>query len=162
MIDDAIRTQAADVLAAARDKGVMLATAESCTGGLVSAALTEIAGSSDVLDRGYVTYSNRSKTELLGVPADLIKTFGAVSEQVARAMAEGALERSGIQLALSITGVAGPGMSERKPAGLVWFGVAARGRDTQTFERRFPGTERKDIRLAALQEALTLLRASIG
>src|SRR5580698_10606896 len=114
----------------------MLATAESCTGGLIAGALTEIAGSSDVVERGFVTYSNAAKTELLGVPAALIDTEGAVSEPVARRMAEGALAHSAADLAVSVTGIAGPGGgTDKKPVGLVWFGLARRGTATRTLHQ---------------------------
>lgn len=119
--------QVGEVLQALRARGLRLATAESCTGGLISAAFTAVAGSSDVFDRGFVTYSNAAKTELLGVPAGLIEAHGAVSEPVARAMAAGALARSASHLALSVTGVAGPGGgTATKPVGLVWMALAWR------------------------------------
>ena len=126
-----LRERATELLAVLRARGVMVATAESCTGGLIAGALTEIAGSSDVVDRGFVTYSNAAKTEMLGVPAALIAAEGAVSEAVARAMAEGALARSRAGVTVSVTGVAGPGGgSADKPVGTVWFGCARRwGRD---------------------------------
>ncbi|MFW6300885.1 MAG: CinA family protein, partial [Oceanicaulis sp.] len=126
---NALQVLASDVLERAKTRGVMVATAESCTGGLVAAHLTEIAGSSSVVDRGFVTYSNTAKSELLGVPAGLIEAEGAVSRAVARAMAEGALGRSRAGLAVSVTGVAGPGGgTEAKPVGLVWFAIAGTGR----------------------------------
>src|ERR1700712_590106 len=109
MIDDALLTEAEALLAACRAGGVRLATAESCTGGLIAATLTAIAGSSDVVDRGFVTYSNEAKTDLVGVPAPLITAHGAVSEPVAAAMAEGALARSRATYTISVTGIAGPG-----------------------------------------------------
>ncbi|WP_439814480.1 CinA family protein [Zavarzinia sp. CC-PAN008] len=118
---------ATDLLAAMRARGLRIATVESCTGGLIAACLTEIPGSSDVVDRGFVTYSNEAKSELVGVPADLIAAVGAVSEDVARAMAEGALARSRADLAVSCTGVAGPGGgSAAKPVGLVHIACASR------------------------------------
>ena len=120
MFDDALIREAASLLDACRARALKLATAESCTGGLIAALLTEIPGSSDVVERGFVTYSNAAKTEQLGVPADLIATHGAVSEPVARAMAEGALSHSHADLAVSVTGVAGPGGgTATKPVGLV-------------------------------------------
>ena len=126
MISAALLDEAAALLAACRARGWMLATAESCTGGLIAAALTAIAGSSDVVDRGFVTYSNEAKMELLGVPGPLIAAHGAVSEPVARAMAEGALARSRATITIAVTGVAGPGGGTvAKPVGLVWFGLAA-------------------------------------
>jgi nicotinamide-nucleotide amidase len=147
------------VLAALRARGWMLATAESCTGGLIAAALTSVAGSSDVVDRGFVTYSNSAKTEMLGVPAELIARHGAVSEQVARAMAEGALVQSSAQIAVSVTGVAGPGGgSPDKPVGLVWFGCAAGGAVTSV-SHLFPGG-RDAVRAAAVATAFDLLCAA--
>ena len=118
---------AAEVLQAARYWGVTIATAESCTGGMISAALTDVAGSSDVFDRGFVTYSNAAKQDMLGVTADSLSSHGAVSEAVAREMAEGALTHSLADLAVSVTGIAGPGGSEFKPEGRVCFGLARRG-----------------------------------
>ncbi|MDZ4135073.1 MAG: nicotinamide-nucleotide amidohydrolase family protein, partial [Paracoccaceae bacterium] len=115
---------AAALLAAARARGARIATAESCTGGMISAALTDIAGSSDVFDRGFVTYSNAAKTDMLGVRGQTLAEYGAVSEAVAREMAEGALARSLAMLAVSVTGIAGPGGSEFKPEGRVCFGLA--------------------------------------
>ena len=145
------------VLAACRSVGLMVATAESCTGGMVAAALTAIAGSSDVMERGFVTYSNAAKTELLGVPPGLIAAEGAVSEAVARAMAEGALRHSAADLAVAVTGIAGPGGgSAAKPVGLVWFGRARRGAATVTRHVVFPG-DRAAVRAAATREALRLL-----
>jgi nicotinamide-nucleotide amidase len=140
-----------------REKGWKLATAESCTGGLVAGAITDVAGSSDVFDRGFVTYSNAAKTEMLGVPADLITQYGAVSEAVARAMAEGALKRSMANVAVAITGVAGPGGgSEEKPIGLVHFACATRGKTTH-LEMRFGDVGRAIIRQAAVRQALQLV-----
>ena len=153
---------AADLLAACRAKGLKLATAKSCTGGLIAAILTEVAGSSDVFERGFVTYSNDAKTELIGVPADLIRTHGAVSEEVARAMAEGVLLHARVEIAVSVTGVAGPGGgSAAKPVGLVHFGAARRGRPSLHRERRFGDLERRAIRLASVAEAFGLVRALI-
>lgn len=151
------RDLAISVLDAARAQDVMVATAESCTGGMVAAALTDIPGSSAVVERGFVTYTNAAKTEMLGVPAPLIDTHGAVSEEVARAMAEGALARSHAALAVSITGIAGPGGSEFKPEGRVCFGVARRGRDTRTETIEFGARGRDAVRAAARDHALTLL-----
>jgi nicotinamide-nucleotide amidase len=147
---------AEDVLDACRRRKWKLATAESCTGGMVAAALTDIAGSSDVVERGFVTYSNEAKIELLGVPEALLLAHGAVSEEVARAMAEGALARAPVALAVSITGVAGPGgATPTKPVGLVWFGVAGRGA-AHTERHVFPG-DRTAVREAARRRALELL-----
>ena len=145
-------------LAALRARGWMVATAESCTGGLIAAALTEIAGSSDVMDRGFVTYSNEAKIDMLGVPSEMIAAHGAVSEAVARAMAEGARARSRAQITLSVTGIAGPGGgSADKPVGLVWFGCARPGGFTQTVSRIFGG-DRQAIRAATVGMALEILR----
>ncbi|MGX6647742.1 CinA family protein [Maricaulaceae bacterium MS644] len=160
---DASSDLAAQVLDLAREQDVKLAMAESCTGGLVSAALTGIPGSSSVVDRGFVTYSNEAKCELLGVPMILIETHGAVSEDVARAMAEGALARSHAQLAVSITGVAGPGGgTNAKPVGLVWFSLAGAGRKTQTLERRFGDVGRSTVRDLSVETALSLFRDALG
>jgi nicotinamide-nucleotide amidase len=146
------------VLAACRARGWRAATAESCTGGLVVAALTAIAGSSDVVDRGFVTYSNQAKMELLGVPAATLDTHGAVSAETALAMAQGAVERAGVDLAVSITGIAGPGGGGvEKPVGLVHFGVATRG-GGRSEHRIFPG-DRTEIRECATVFALGLLLA---
>ena len=146
------------VLAAARARGWRLATAESCTGGLIAAALTEIAGSSDVVDRGVVTYSNAAKTELLDVPASLIEAHGAVSEPVARAMAEGAITHSRADLAVAVTGIAGPGGgSESKPVGLVWFALARRHGPTLAVARRFGDVGRARVRTLSVETALSLL-----
>lgn len=148
---------ATELLALCRSRGLLVATAESCTGGLIAGALTEIAGSSDVVDRGFVTYSNAAKTELLGVDAGLISAHGAVSEPVAAAMAAGALAGSAAGLAVSVTGVAGPGGgTAAKPVGLVWFGCARRGRAVVTESVVFPG-DRSAVRLAAVRHALGLL-----
>ena len=152
---------AAEVLAAARAKGIRIATAESCTGGLLAGALTDIAGSSDVFERGFVTYSNAAKTELLGVDPTLIAAHGAVSEEVAAAMAAGALARSKVDIAVSTTGIAGPGGSEFKPEGRVCFGIAgANGTQTQTID--FGALGRGKVRASAVDEALRLLAAAIS
>jgi nicotinamide-nucleotide amidase len=124
---------------------------------LIAAALTAVAGSSDVVDRGFVTYSNAAKTDMLGVPAALIEARGAVSEEVARAMAEGALARSAAAIAVSVTGIAGPGGgSAEKPVGLVWFGCAVRGGDVRTLCHVFPG-DRAAVRAATVGVAFDLL-----
>lgn len=158
MLDALTLTAAERLLTACRAAGLRLATAESCTGGLVAAALTAIAGSSDVVERGFVTYSNAAKTEMLDVPTALIASDGAVSEAVARAMAEGALRHSAADLAVSVTGIAGPGGgSAAKPVGLVWFGCARRGRDARALRRVFSG-DRAQVRAAALRQALALLQ----
>jgi nicotinamide-nucleotide amidase len=148
---------AAAALAACRAARTMVATAESCTGGMIAAALTDIAGASDVVERGFVTYSNAAKTELLGVPAALIETHGAVSAEVAAAMAEGALARSAAGLALAVTGIAGPsGATPAKPVGLVYFGLTRRGGKTATERHVFAG-DRAAIRAAATRRGLALI-----
>ncbi|MDE0520786.1 MAG: CinA family protein [Boseongicola sp.] len=146
----------------ARRAGVMIATAESCTGGLVAARITDVPGSSDVFERGFVTYSNMSKTELLGVDARIIARHGAVSREVAKAMAEGAIENSDAHVAVSITGVAGPGGAGRKPEGMVCFGLASAHADTFTETRRFGAIGRESVRAAAVQHALEVLDSGIA
>jgi nicotinamide-nucleotide amidase len=146
------------VLDKARASGLTLVTAESCTGGLVAGALTAIAGSSDVVDRGFVTYSNTAKTQMLGVPPTLLAQHGAVSQPVAVAMAEGALKASGAGLAVSITGIAGPGGgSADKPVGLVCFALAGRDRPTLAREMRYGDLGREAVRLASVRTALDML-----
>lgn len=148
------------VLAFCRARRVRLATAESCTGGMIAAALTDIAGSSDVVERGFVVYSNEAKSEMLGVPADLISRVGAVSEEVARAMAEGALARSRADLAIAVTGIAGPGgATPSKPVGLVHLACASRGRSTVHRRAVFPG-DRSAVRAATVHAAFELVLAS--
>ena len=160
MSEESIRHLAEAVLTACRDKGMKLATAESCTGGMVAAALTDIAGSSDVVERGFVTYSNEAKSELLGVPPALIAAQGAVSAEVAAAMAEGALTRAPVDLSVAITGVAGPGGgTATKPVGLVWFGCGRRGGQMTTETHIFSG-DRAAVRVAATRRALELLLAA--
>ncbi len=157
MADESLDRLAEAVLAACRRRGLTLATAESCTGGMVAAALTDIAGSSDVVERGFVTYSNRAKQELLAVPPPLIAAHGAVSAEVAEAMALGALSLAPVDLAVAITGIAGPGGgSAAKPVGLVWFGSGRRGGPIRTERHVFPG-DRAAVRRAATQRALELL-----
>ncbi len=149
------------VLDANRAAGRLIVTAESCTGGLVAGALTEIAGSSDVVDRGFVTYSNEAKTQMLGVAVDVIETFGAVSIAVAWAMAQGALKHSNADVAVAITGVAGPGGgSAEKPVGTVVFARAVRGADPKTIVadiKQFGDLGRSEIRVQAVRCALELL-----
>ena len=150
---------AQSVLDACRVRGWHIATAESCTGGLVAGALTALAGSSDVVERGFVAYSNEAKSQLLGVPPETIAAHGAVSSETAGAMAEGALVRAPVDLAISVTGVAGPaGGSPAKPVGLVIVGLARRDGPTHTERRVFDG-DRSAVRRAALQMALGLLAA---
>jgi len=151
---------AGDALAALRKRGWMVATAESCTGGLIAAALTSIAGSSDVVDRGFVTYSNAAKTEMLGVPDELIANHGAVSAEVAAAMATGALQTSRADVAVSVTGIAGPGGgSAEKPVGLVWFGLATIGSAVRSTSEVFDG-DRDAVRHATVLRALMMLIAA--
>jgi nicotinamide-nucleotide amidase len=145
------------VISAFRGKDLTVATAESCTGGMIAASLTDVAGSSKVFERGFVTYSNEAKTELLGVPAAMIAEHGAVSEPVARAMAQGALAHSYADVAVAVTGIAGPGGgTAEKPVGLVYIGAARRG-SAATVERHVFGGDRADVRQATVQRALELL-----
>lgn len=161
MFDPETARLARAVIEAASARGWTLATAESCTGGLVCGALTAVPGSSAAVDRGFVTYSNRAKAELLGLNPALIETHGAVSEAVARAMAEGARDRAAVDLAVSVTGVAGPGGgSEEKPVGLVHFGVA--GPDGVVHRRESYGDlGREAVRAAAVRTALEMLAAAL-
>lgn len=154
---------ASTVIARATAAGVMLTTAESCTGGMVAAAITDIVGASAVLDRGFITYSNTAKSDLLGVPEAVLMAHGAVSAQTAAAMADGALQAApNAGLAIAITGIAGPGGgSAEKPVGLVWFGLAIRGRETITAQHLFPG-DRNAVRHQATATALTMSRDGIG
>ena len=154
-------TQAADILQAARDRGIRIATAESCTGGLISAALTEIAGSSDVFDRGFVTDPNAAKCDMLGVTRSTLEAHGAVSEETAREMAEGALAQSAAQIAVSVTGIAGPGGSAHKPEGRVCFGLARTGEATVTETVDFGALGRSNVRKATVDHALTLLARAL-
>ncbi|MGE3627185.1 MAG: CinA family protein [Hyphomicrobiales bacterium] len=157
-MDAALIAQARNLLDACRDRGLTLVTAESCTGGLIAATLTDVPGSSDVVDRGFVTYSNAAKNKVLGVPAAMLKKHGAVSEEVARAMAEGAMKRAGSDLAVSVTGIAGPGGgSPEKPVGLVHFAAARKGRPTLHKRVEFGDRGRQEIRRMSIAEALTLV-----
>jgi len=147
------------VLAEAREKKLRLATAESCTGGLIAGVLTEIPGSSDVLDRGFVVYSNRAKSDLLGVSGDLIADQGAVSEAVARALAEGAVDNSNAHMAIAVTGVAGPGGGTKlKPVGLVHIAAARERRSILHEAHHFGDIGRSEIRLKSVEAALYLLQ----
>jgi nicotinamide-nucleotide amidase len=158
MIDEELRTAAARLLDTCRARELTVATAESCTGGLVAAALTEIAGSSDVVDRGFVTYSNAAKASLLGVPEATLAAHGAVSRQTAQAMAQGALARAGVDLTVAITGVAGPGGgSAEKPVGLVHFAAAARDGRLIQREKRYGDVGRSEVRRLSVLEALNML-----
>ncbi|CUH62550.1 Nicotinamide-nucleotide amidohydrolase PncC [Thalassovita gelatinovora] len=146
-----------DVLDRYRTLGLHIATAESCTGGLVMAALTDVPGSSDVVDRGFVTYTNAAKVQMLGVAQTTLDTYGAVSEQVAQEMAEGALARSDADVAVAITGIAGPGGSEFKPEGRVCFGIAIKDHATATETIEFGPLGRANVRAQSVQKSLDLL-----
>ena len=152
---------AEDILTKAKAQGVMISTAESCTGGMVFAALTDIAGSSAVMERGFITYTNDAKQEMLGVSKATLDAVGAVSEEVAREMAEGARANSKAQLAVSITGIAGPGGSEHKPEGRVCFGITD-GTETVTETIEFGALGRENVRKAAKNHALTLLLVTLS
>lgn len=158
MFGEALLAQARQLLDHARAQGLRIVTAESCTGGLIAALLTEIPGSSDVVERGFVTYSNEAKEDLLGVPGDLIRQYGAVSEPVARAMAEGALKHSLAHIAVAVTGISGPGGgTAEKPVGLVY--VAAYRQDrTALKELRLGDIGRSEIRGRTVAEAMALLQ----
>lgn len=157
MSQDDTEALAKRVLEACQDRGLMLATAESCTGGLIASALTAIAGSSSVVERGFVTYTNEAKNQMLGVPLPLFETVGAVSEEVARAMAEGALENAPVQVAVSVSGIAGPGgATPGKPVGLVHMAVALEGGITLHARQEFNGN-RDSVREQAVDAALGLV-----
>lgn len=154
---------AGKLLADLRSRRLKLATAESCTGGLIAARLTDVAGSSDVVERGFVTYSNEAKAELLGVPMTLIDRHGAVSEPVARAMAEGAIANSHADISVAVTGVAGPGGgTAAKPVGLVHIAVASKTRPTRHRECRFGDVGREKVRALTVAAAFELLRAALA
>jgi len=158
MIDGELRGMAAKLIDLCRAKGLKLVTAESCTGGLIAAALTEIPGSSDVLERGFVTYSNAAKEANLGVSAEILRRYGAVSEEAARAMAAGALTASPADLSIAVTGIAGPdGGSAEKPVGLVHFAAARRGGKTFYREVRFGDVGRSEVRRRSVIAALALV-----
>lgn len=149
---------ARQVIELARTRGVMIATSESCTGGLIAGALTDIAGSSAVVDRGFITYSNTAKIEMLEVEPETLQAHGAVSAQTATQMADGALMQSQASLAVSVTGIAGPGGgSPDKPVGLVWFGLAQAGKPTRVVSRRFGDVGRDRVRALTVEQALKLL-----
>ncbi len=152
---------AAAVLDALRARGWMLATAESCTGGMIAAAITDIAGSSSGFDRGFVTYSNAAKMQMLGVTAQSLSAHGAVSEPVAAEMAQGALNRSEAQIAVAVTGIAGPGGSEHKPEGRVCFGLAT-ANQTHTETVEFGALGRAQVRQVTVNHALKLLLEHLG
>jgi nicotinamide-nucleotide amidase len=153
-------SRAEHLLTTARAGGVRIATAESCTGGLIAALLTEIAGSSEVFGRGFVTYSNKAKIDMLGVSAATLRQHGAVSEAVARVMAEGAIRNSTAQMSVAVTGIAGPGGgTDQKPVGLVHIAVARAGEPTLHRECRFGDIGRGAIRLASVETALEMLQS---
>lgn len=153
-------TNPADVLHLARRRGVMIATAESCTGGLIAGRLTDVAGSSDTFERGFVTYSNAAKIEMLGIRPETLDAHGAVSEEIAAEMAQGALARSHAGIAVAVTGIAGPGGSEHKPEGRVCFGLADPfGTRTETVE--FGAIGRAEVRAATVEHALSLLAEAL-
>ena len=159
MPDPELAEQARALLDLCRRKQLRIATAESCTGGLVAATLTEIPGSSAVVERGFVTYSNEAKQAMLGVPSAILEQFGAVSRETAEAMATGALAHSPAELAVSVTGIAGPGgATPGKPVGLVHFGAASRDAGLIHRERRFGDIGRSEIRRTSVVEALMMLR----
>jgi nicotinamide-nucleotide amidase len=163
MFPDVLQSRAAELVARYHAKGLTVATAESCTGGLVAGLITAIPGSSLIFERGFVTYSNPAKVECLGVPPELIDRVGAVSPEVANAMAAGALAHSLADIALSITGIAGPsGGSPEKPVGLVHFGLARKGGVIFTVEKRFGDLGRTAVRSAALATAIELLFEAAG
>ncbi len=163
MLPSALQDEAARLLEAFRSRRIRIATAESCTGGLIAALLTEIPGSSDVLERGFVAYSNAAKIEMLGVPAHMIAAHGAVSEAVARAMAEGALRASQADVSIAVTGVAGPGgCSAAKPVGLVHLAAAHKGEATLHRECRFGDIGRDLVRQRCVEVGLALLRQALG
>lgn len=160
MFSDVSLKLAAEVVAACTDRGLTLATAESCTGGLIGACLTEIAGSSAVLDRGFIVYSNKAKEEVLGVPAAILRAHGAVSAETATAMAKGARELASVDLAIAVTGIAGPGGgSDAKPVGLVHLALASKKR-TDAEHDIFPGN-RQAVRGATLEQALRMILAAV-
>jgi nicotinamide-nucleotide amidase len=158
-MSDALREAATAVLDVCRVHGLKVATAESCTGGLVAGALTDIAGSSDVVDRGFVTYSNEAKLQMLGVPSETLRDYGAVSRQTAEAMARGAIARSNAQVAVAITGIAGPsGGSANKPVGLVHFAAASHGGALTHKEMRYGDIGRSKVRHKSVLQALAMLK----
>ena len=162
MFSTDLLARAENLLTAARAGGVRIATAESCTGGLIAALLTEIPGSSDVFGRGFVTYSNKAKEDMLGVPAATLRQYVAVSEAVARIMAEGAIRNSTAQLSVAVTGIAGPGGgTDEKPVGLVHIAVARAGEPTLHRECRFGDIGRNEVRLKSVETALEMLQSLV-
>jgi nicotinamide-nucleotide amidase len=163
MFATALQEVAARLLDAYRERGRRIVTAESCTGGLVAALLTQIPGASDVVEGGFIAYSNAAKIGMLGVPVDLIAAHGAASEEVARAMAEGALRASPADISIAVTGIAGPGGgSEAKPVGLVHLAAARRGGATLHRQCRFGDIGRDGVRMRSVEVALTLLQQALG
>ena len=163
MFDSELLSASERLLADMRKRGLKIATAESCTGGLIAGVLTEIPGSSDVVDRGFVTYSNEAKNAMLGVPADTIQAVGAVSREVAIAMAQGAIANSLADVSVAVTGVAGPGGgTATKPVGLVHIAAARKGGETIHRECRFGALSRGEIRLRTVATALEMLREAMG
>jgi nicotinamide-nucleotide amidase len=163
MFATALQEVAARLLDAYRERGRRIVTAESCTGGLVAALLTQIPGASDVVEGGFIAYSNAAKVGMLGVPVDLIAAHGAASEEVARAMAEGALRASPADISIAVTGIAGPGGgSEAKPVGLVHLAAARRGGATLHRQCRFGDIGRDGVRMRSVEVALTLLQQALG
>ncbi|HXW71143.1 MAG TPA: CinA family protein [Methylocella sp.] len=162
MFSEPLERRAKDLIKACKDAGLLLATAESCTGGLLAALLTEIPGSSEVFERGFVTYSNAAKIQSLGVSPKLLESFGAVSSETAQAMVVGALAHSLATMAVSVTGIAGPaGGSATKPVGLVYFALARREGHIISVEKRFGDIGRDAVRLASVSAALKLLEAAV-
>lgn len=155
-------SRAAALLEMARSARVHIATAESCSGGMIAAALTDVAGSSDVVDRGFITYSDAAKTQMLGVDPKAIAAQGAVSEEVAAQMADGALARSDAQMAIAVTGIAGPGGSDHKPEGRVCFGLSRDGAPTQTETVEFGPIGRARVRQATVDHAIMLMTRSLA
>lgn len=157
-----IEARSAAIIVAYRDRGWMIATAESCTGGLIAGALTEIAGSSAVVDRGFLTYTNQAKMDLIGVSATTLQTFGAVSRETALQMAHGALMRSGAEVAVAVTGIAGPGGgSAEKPVGLVHLALTTRSGLIDHREMRYGEIGRDQVRIATVRTALEMLAAAV-
>jgi len=153
--------RASEIIQLCQRKKCKVATIESCTGGLISATLTAVSGASDVVDRGFITYSNKAKNQMVGVPMKLIDTYGAVSEEVARAMAEGGLQRSIAHITLSVTGIAGPGGgTETKPVGLVHFACAHKKNPTNSYYEVFPG-DRASVRRATVLHAFSMIEAAV-
>jgi len=157
-----VTTKPEQLLEIARSRGVLIATAESCTAGMISAAITDNAGSSDIFDRGFVTYSNDAKIRMLGVSPKTLEDFGAVSEEIAKEMAMGALEKSSANLAISVTGIAGPGGSEFKPEGRVCFGVALKDEPPRTETVEFGAIGRANVRQKSVDHSLSLLLHAIS